>query len=152
MEQKLTLAQAKQQQHEAIEANRDLGVISYRTKAKQSDRIYEVVEGKHHAGGRVLGPGQRFHPTEEQIETGSLEGKARELTNSEYRDARRDVRGFAGADIGLRALPMAEQALKLAFEAQLTEEDFANVQPAGRDGRYTKAQVEELAAARRARS
>lgn len=139
-----TLEQAKAQHHAAVEENRDLGVVGYDTKEKQADVVYEVENGYHHAGGKRLGPGQRFRPTVRQVESGSLRGKARELTRSEGRDLKRPKPARApGADIGLRALPMAEGTLKLALEAELTEADFEGIEP-GFEGRYTRSQIEQI--------
>jgi len=143
-----TLAQAKKEHSNAVEANRDLGVVQYKSRQEQSDAVYEVVEGcKRLPGGLVLGPGQRFHPTVKQIKDGSLRGKARELSASELRGMRHTSTTFAGADIGLRTIPMAESTLKLALGAGLSEDDFAGIEP-GAEGRYTRAQVREIIAAR----
>jgi hypothetical protein len=133
-----------------IDLNRQLGVTDYRSGEKQSDRVYEVREGyKHLPGGIRLGPGQRFRPTERQIANGSLRGKASELTRSEYESVRRtDRRPMSnGADIGIRALPMAEGTLRFALEAGLRAEDFEGIEPAF-NGQYTKAQVAEILEAR----
>lgn len=148
----MTLDQAKAKRDEQIDQNRSLGVVEYKSGEAQSDKVFEVTEGlKYLPGGKVLGPGQRFRPTERQIANGSLRGKARELTGTEYAAIRRDERRpvSAGADIGLRALPMTNHALKLALDSGLTEADFEGVQPAGHDDQYTKAQVEEIIANRR---
>ncbi len=143
-----TLEQAKKEHSNAIEANRDLGVIQYTSRQEQSDAVYEVVAGcKRLPGNKVLGPGQRFHPTVKQVESGSLRGKARELSASELRGMRHQPKHFAGADIGLRNVPMAETTFKLALDAQLTETDFTGIEP-GHEGRYTRAQVREIIAAR----
>lgn len=145
-----TLEQARQDRHEAIEANRALGVTEYKSGEKQSGEVYEVVEGyKHLPGGIRLGPGQRFHPTERQVRTGSLKGKARELSRSEYESVKRSERRVVstGADVGIRALPMADTTLDLALREGLTEEDFEGVEP-GFEGRYTRSQVTEIIEAR----
>lgn len=145
-----TLEQAQQERHEAIEANRELGIVEYKSNEKQSEAVYEVIEGrKHLPGGKVCGPGQRFHPTERQVKNGSLAGKAREITRSELRDLKNTSRSFAGTDfreMALRALPMTNHALTLALNTPtVTAEDFAGIEPAHKDG-YTKGQVEELIA------
>lgn len=141
---------AQELHHEAVEANRDIPVVPYKSGQKQSDLVYEVTDGyKRLPGGLVLGPGQRFHPTEKQVRDGSLKNKARELSRSEYRDLRAPRKSFGvGADIGIRALPMAEGTLQLALEAGLTEEDFKGVDPEGSGARYTRAQVETMIAQR----
>jgi hypothetical protein len=146
----MTLEQATAARGEAIEGNRELAVAEYKSGEKQADVVYEVIEGyKHLPGGIRLGPGQRFRPTERQIANGSLKGKARELTRSEYGSVGRSERRAVahGADIGIRALPMAEGTLKFALEAGLRETDFDGVEP-GFEGRYTKAQVAEIIEAR----
>lgn len=148
----LTLEQARKERESAIENNRDLGVIDYPSKQQKADAVYEVIDGYKHLpsgqkGGKTirLGPGNRFRPTEKQVADGSLKGKARELTRSEYagvsRDDRRPV--STGADIGLRSLNMEKAALKAALDAGLCEEDFADMKP-GAFGRFTLEQVEEV--------
>lgn len=104
---------------------------------------YEVVEGYHHvrdASGRSkrYGPGDRFHPTRKQVESNSLEGKARKV-----RDAYEPTT-TQGADIGLRSLPMTDAALELALDEGLSEEDFEDIEPDGVHGDYLKGQVEDL--------
>lgn len=146
----LTLEQAKATDFEQRDGNRRSGVVEYESGEKQSDRVYEVTDGlKYLPGGKVLGPGNRFHPTERQIRNGSLKGKARELAQSEYASVSRKERRpvSSGADIGIRALPMAEGTLALALEAGLREEDFAGLEP-GYEDRYTRSQVEEIIEAR----
>jgi hypothetical protein len=145
------LRRAEHQHHEATESNRALGVIGYKSGEKQSEQVWEVAEGlKYLPGGKVLGPGHRFHPTERQVRQtakgkGGLTGKARELSRDEYASIRRDDRKpmSRGADIGIRALPMAEGTLKFALEAGLSETDFVGIEP-GFEGRFTKAQVAEI--------
>lgn len=146
-----TLEQAQERRHQAVESNRDLGVIKYKSKQKQSDAVFEVEEGHHTLpDGQRLGPGQRFHPTESQVTGGkggrsTLAGKAREVTRSEYRDLRQQAPAarVPGADIGIRQLPMADSTLKRAIEGDLTEADFAGLEPAF-EGRFTGKQIEEL--------
>lgn len=151
-----TLEKAHEQAREAREANREIGVISYTSAQKQSDKVYEVKEGyKHLPGGIRLGPGNRFHPTEKQVADGSLKGKAEEIRASEYRDLTRSKRPDAkprapGADIGIRRFEMAPTTLTYAIEQGLTEDDFEGVEPEGSDGRYTHAQVEAMVEAREA--
>lgn len=145
-----TLEQARDTRREQVDGNRRLGVVEYESGEKQSDRVFEVTDGlKYLPGGKVLGPGNRFHPTERQVEQGSLRGKARELTQSEYGSVSREDRKPVsnGADIGIRALPMADTTLKLALRAELSEEDFEGIEP-GYEGRYTRSQVEEIIEAR----
>lgn len=119
----LTMAQAKQQHAEAIENNRDLGIVQYRSKERLSDQVYEVAEGKHHLpGGITLGPGMRFHPTERQVRTNSLRGKARELSRSEERDLKRTGRMFAGADFEAMQRQADEQAAAEAAQRRAAED------------------------------
>jgi hypothetical protein len=142
-----------------IDQNRAIGVIDYKSNETQSREVWEVTDGLKYLpakerGGKqqVLGPGNRFHPTTAQVEQtrrgkGGLLGKARELTATEMGAfGRRAV--SAGADIGLRSLPMTQHALSLALEFGLTEDDFRGIEPDG--DRITKAQVEELIAFRQA--
>lgn len=146
----LTLEQAQAKDADERDHNRRLGVVEYTSGEKQSDAVYEVTDGlKYLPGGKVLGPGNRFHPTVRQVRQGSLRGKARELTQSEYGSVRtsRKRASVNGADVGLRALPMADTTLDLALRADLTEEDFAGVEP-GFEGRYTRSQVQEIIDAR----
>jgi hypothetical protein len=146
----LTLEQAQATDFEQRDGNRRVGVVEYESGEKQSDRVFEVTDGlKYLPGGKVLGPGNRFHPTVRQVESGSLRGKARELSQSEYGSVSREDRKARsrGADIGIRALPMAETTMKLALGAQLTESDFEGVEP-GYEGRYTRSQVQEIIDAR----
>jgi hypothetical protein len=151
--------QAKIQHAEAVEANRALGVIEYKSGERQSDEVWEVTDGLKYLPGeerksQVLAPGMRFRPTVEQVRQtragrGGLRGKARELTTSEYASLRRDGRTVmaTGADIGLRGLSMEKDALALALEHHLSEADFDAVKP-GRFGRYTIEQVESMVAER----
>ena len=141
-----TLEQAQKEHSKAVEYNRDLGIVEYKSRQKQAkDVVYEVVEGcKRLPGGHVLPPGARFHPTEKQVRDGSLRGKARELTASEYRGLKVERQSFAGADIGVRSIPMTESALRAALAAGLTEEDFDGLEGDGAEGRFTKPQVDAL--------
>jgi hypothetical protein len=154
MEKITTLEQAERVHRDAVLANQQLPIVEYNSNEKQSDQVHEVTEGFKHLPGpdgtiKTLGPGNRFHPTERQILTGALEGKTRELTRSEYKELKSGKTiSMAGSDIGVRALPMSSALQKLALEKGLREEDFAGVEPAGAGGQYTKAQVEELAAAK----
>lgn len=106
------------------------------------DDLYEVEAGYHthtdpNGRERRLEPGATFHPTRRQVESGSLQGKAR-LKEPDTSSQ------FPGADIGVRSLPMTDAALELALEHDLSEEDFEGVEPAGADGDYLKSQVREL--------
>jgi hypothetical protein len=140
-----TMQEIQKQHHEAVDHNRALGVTEYKSGEKQVDAVYEVTDGyKHLPGGIRLGPGGRFRPTERQVKNGALRNKARELSGSEYRDIRASGSSVAGADIGLRALPMAEGTVEIALEAGLTEGDFAGIEPEGANSRYTRAQVERM--------
>jgi len=137
-----TLEQAQAQRIQDVESNRGVGVIPYKSGEEQSDRIFEVVEGyKHLPGGIRLGPGQRFHPTVKQVRTGALRGKARELTRDEHRSMTGKV--FSGADIGIRALPMADTTREMALKAGLRESDFEGIEP-GFEGRFTRSQVQRI--------
>lgn len=146
------LEKLNRETREATESNRSIGVIDYESRGqKKSGRIFEVERGLHYLpDGQVLGPGQRFHPLEGQVrETApgrfALAGKARELTGSELTGVKMNGRTqIAGADIGLRALPFSSAALKLALDEDLKVEDFKGVEPAGSQGKYTKAQVQEI--------
>jgi len=137
-----TLEQAQADRLKAVESNRALDVVEYKSGEEQSDKIFEVVEGyKHLPGGIRLGPGQRFHPTVKQVRTGALKGKARELTRDEHRSMTGKV--FPGADVGIRALPMAKTNMEMAIKAGLKESDFEGVEP-GLEGRYTRSQVQKI--------
>lgn len=144
-----TLQEQQATRADQIDLNRELGVVDYRSGEKQSDQVYEVIEGyKHLPGGIRLGPGQRFRPTERQVANGSLRGKARELSRSEYRNIQRDERRpvSTGADfreMGLRSIEMADGTRAAAYDGGLGAEDFEGIEP-GFEGRYTRAQVEEL--------
>lgn len=151
-----TLQQQQAERRDQIEGNRALGVQPWKNNEEQSDKVFEVEEGYHYLprepGDRQkqrLGPGHRFHPTVSQVERGSLAGKARELTATEYAGLGRDDRKpmTSGADIGIRALPMADTTVKLALGAGLTEEDFVGLEPEF-EGRYTRKQVQALIDAR----
>lgn len=155
-----TLEKLQADREKAIEGNRALGVIPWGNRQEQAkDVVYEVLDGYHRVPSSptdsprgpemlTLGPGNRFHPTVHQVQTNSLRGKVRELNRDEYAsigrsgDPSRSPK-FAGADIGIRALPMSDAALKLALGV-LSEEDFEGVTPEGSDGRYLVKQVEAL--------
>lgn len=156
-----TLEKLQDQHVKDMDINRALGVVEYKSGEKQSDRVYEVVEGcKGLPGGIRIGPGARFHPTEAQVKNGSLRGKARELTATEYGSVRRHERPPVsnGADFGemaegaeaervakLSDLPMADTTLKAAIDGGLTVLDFQGIEP-GFEDRYTGSQVRELVA------
>lgn len=160
---KQTIEQKQRERAEQMEANRALGVIPWSSPEPQSEKVYEVVEGYHHVPGgkhprnvRKLGPGMRFHPTENQVAKGSLRGKARELTASELAgigrsaDPSRKIRS-TGADIGIRdssRFPLTPGALKLALDQKVTEEELAGVEGEGSEGTILKAQVAAIVAAR----
>lgn len=153
-----TLEQVQAKHDKAVEVNRDLNVVQYKSGEKQSERVYEVTDGvKYLPGGKGkrLGPGQRFHPTERQVRDGSLRGKARELSATELRGLGKPSRASGktaveGSDIGVRALPISSKLATYALENGLTEEDFAGVEPAGESGKFTRGQVDELIAAKSA--
>lgn len=150
-----SLEEVRGERADAIEANRDRGVIKWGNRQKLSDQVWEVTEGLKHVpdgkgGTLTLVPGNRFHPTEDQVrqtteeKRGGLLNKARELTRSEYAGLRSTRKVMAtGADIGLRSIPMADTTLQLALRAGLREEDFEGLEPT-ESGRYTRAQVQEL--------
>lgn len=96
---KATLEQLRKAHEEAVDANRDETVVEYKTGEALADEVYEVIEGKHHLPGvGAIGPGHRFRPTESQVRSGSLRGKARPLTAREMREVRAPRKYFAGAD------------------------------------------------------
>jgi hypothetical protein len=145
------------EKHEAqVEANRALGIIEYESKGRQSDAVYEVTEGRHRLpDGTALTPGKRFHPLERQVTGGkrgrsTLAGKAREVTATERRGIASSRTTVAGADIGLRTIPMTNHAMSLATDAKLDVSDFDGIEPAHEQG-FTKGQVEDIIA-RRAQS
>lgn len=149
-----TMQELQGEHDRKVEANRSLGIQAYKSGEKQSGEVWEVTAGRKYlpnGKGRqaVLGPGHLFHPTVRQIETGALEGKAREVPASVRRGLSTSgaIRS-TGADIGLRALPMADSTLKRAMQAGMTEEEFSGVDPEGADGQYTFRQVEAMIAAR----
>jgi hypothetical protein len=156
----MTLKEAQEQHRKDIEANQGLGVVEYDSTEPLSDRVFEVVEGKKFLPGKgaervVIGPGNRFHPTEREIKQfrgkpgrHSLEGKARELTGTEYTGLKASPLKVAGADIGIRALPITGHVLKLALDHNVTEGELRAIAPAGPGGNYTKAQVEEIVSKR----
>jgi hypothetical protein len=147
--------QELQSEHDRkVEANRALGIQEYKNGQKQSDEVWEVTAGRKYLPDgkgkpKVLGPGHLFRPTERQLETGALRGKAREVPASVRRGlpASGDIRS-TGADIGIRALNMAESTIKRALQAGMAEADFEGVEPEGQDGQYTFRQVEAMIAAR----
>jgi hypothetical protein len=155
----MTLEQAQAQHDREVDANRREGVIEWRNTETQSDRVFEVVEGKAHLTDPsdpkkriVVGQGHRIHPTEAQLKQiqnrkGGLYGKVRELTGTEY-DAlgRRAV--SPGANIGLRQFRMAEGTMRYAMDVGLTEDDFRGVEPEGSAGYFTRTQVEAIAESR----
>lgn len=107
--------------------------------AAHTEDLYEV-EGSYHyhrteQGERVrLEPGDRFHPTTKQVADGSLEGKARKVSESSG-----STSATVGADIGLRALDWgSEKALEVALEAGIDADAFAEaVEPGGATGYVT---------------
>jgi len=148
-----TLQEKQARRLDEIDLNRELGVVDYKSGEKQADVVYEVEEGyKHLPGGIRLGPGQRFRPTERQVANGSLRGKARELSRTEYSAIHRDERApvVSGADIGLRRFEMADSTRDYAHDSGLTEADFQGVEPEGANARYTRAQVEAMVEAKTA--
>jgi len=152
-----TLAEAKSDRDATIERNRARPVTEYPSKQKLSDQVWEVTEGLKHvpdgSGKRMntLTPGMRFRPTEAQVKQtasgrGGLLNKARELNRSEYAGISLGKRNRStGADIGLRALSMAEGTLRAAMDGGLTEQDFEGVVP-GHGGKFTREQVDDLIA------
>lgn len=178
---KATIEQLQQAHDAGTDMNRDEGVVQYKTSERLSDEVYEVQEGKHHLpGGTTIGPGHRFHPTERQVKSGSLRGKARPLSAREMREVKSTRPLFAGADFdemernareaeareqqqklqdaavaaaesdAFAALPMADGTRALASAAGLVAADFDDVLPTGQDGQYTRRQIEEMIAAKKA--
>lgn len=158
-----TLKEKEAQRTREIGQNEAIGVVEYKNGETQSNEVWQVTEGyKYLPGGKVLGPGHRFHPTVAQVEKtrrgrGGLTGKARELTGTEYDGLGRGARKVqvGGADFAamerrarLAELPMSESSVLLAFEAGMDAGDFAGIEPEGTAGRYLKAQVEALIEAR----
>lgn len=144
------LAEIQNKHDAAVADNQNGGVVPWKSGEKQSDRVFEVVEGTKYlpdgdGGQKRLGPGQRFHPTENQVRNGSLRGKARELTQTEMRGIRASGTTQPGADIGVRAIKGLSQNLaKIAIDSGLTEQDFDGIAPAGPGGQITRAQVDSL--------
>lgn len=162
----VTLQELQKQDAEARKANRKRAVADFTPKGNQKKApvVYEVIEGKHHMPatkdggdvqrGRILWPGERFIPTQQQVEQtiagkGGLCGKVVEVEGANAATLGRDSRTplIQGADIGIRALPMAKTTADLAIKLELTEDDFRGVQP-GPEGRITRAQVLALAEAK----
>jgi hypothetical protein len=150
-----TLEQKMAERRTQIAQNQELGVAEYESVEKQSPEVWEVIDGLKHLPGQKepLVPGRRFHPTERQAKRDDkgrspLDGKARELTGSEYRDLRSNRVSVAGADIGLRSLAMTPDALEFALDAQMDAADFDGVKPEGAGGKYTKGQVRAVLASR----
>lgn len=109
-----------------------------------SDQLYKVDRGTHvDAEGKRLTAGETFHPTNRQVATGSLRGKASPVAGSE---PRRSVRG---ADIGIRALEWgSDVALRKAVKNDVTVEELeAAGGPTGETG-YVTADVNRALAAR----
>lgn len=162
-----------------IEANQEIGVIPWKNDFEQdTSTVWEVVDGYHRVPPKPgskdfirMGPGNRFHPTVKQVEeanavhpTRGVRGRGgllrgghiRELSGTEMagigrsKDPSRKVMA-RGADIGIRALPMSDTALKLALGV-LSEDDFEGVEPARSDGAYTVEQIQALVEAKHADS
>lgn len=144
----MTISEASAARRKAVEANRRTGVTEYKSGQKQSERVFEVREGyKTLPGGIRLGPGQRFHPTEKQVASGALRGKAEEITESDYSSLSRTGKVFAGADfteMAINAVPMAESTRAYAIHSGLTAADFDGVEAEGANGRFTRTQVERM--------
>lgn len=102
---------------------------------------YRNVGGPHRrADGTWVAHGDTFTPTAKELAGGAADKFVRVATSEPFR----------GADIGIRALPMAEGTLKLALKAGLKGEDFEGVAPEGPDGQYTRKQVMAMIDARKA--
>lgn len=164
-----TMEQLQADHREAVEANQEIGVIEWKSDLPQSDEVWEVVDGYHHVPAeparsprgtkmKTLGPGNRFRPTVQQAKRGDARGgllrggKMRRLTATEMAGIGRSQdpshRPWSpGADIGIRALPMSDTALKLAL-GTLSEEDFEGTEPEGTNGVYTVRQVERMVEAK----
>ncbi len=146
----MTMEDAKVHQTNATEANRKLGIVEYKSGEPQSEKVFEVTEGlKHLPGGLVLGPGERFHPTERQVANGSLKNKAQELSRDQYTALGSGGRKSFGVNVDLLGkVPMAPTVREAAVAAGLVTEDFVGVEPEGSEGQYTKKQVEALVVAK----
>lgn len=152
----VTLKELQQKHEQDVETNRSTGIVEYESSEPVSDRVFEVTEGlKVLPGGKTIAPGARFHPTEREITPfrnkggrHSLDGKARELTATEYAGLKASSTRVAGSDIGIRALPITGHVLRYALDNNVTEDELRAVEPAGAGGNYTKAQVEEIVAKR----
>lgn len=159
-----TLQQYKEAHAAAVSANRRKPVVGATPGQESSGVVCEVVEGRHHLPGtnvskdpkkvefqrgRILWPGERFVATKAQLEAkkGGLKNKVRVVEGMEARTIGRDSRKpqSTGADIGLRSLSTLKgEALKAALDAGLQVEDFEDMEPVGKFGRYTLEQVENV--------
>lgn len=166
MRQERTLQELKDQHRAAVDSNRRRPVRDY--SGGKASTVLEVAEGKHHAPavargskaadlvrGETLVPGDRFIPTLDQLESlnkkGGLDagegGKFRVVEGAAAASISRTSRKpmSTGADIGLRALPTLKgEALKAALDAGLQVEDFDEVEPVGKFGRFTPEQVADV--------
>lgn len=100
--------------------------------ADVAPETWRVTGGYHRdADGRTLGPGETFQPTNRQVASGSLRGKAERVK------AHESIRS-TGADIGLRSLKWgSEAALRKALREGLSEDDFQGREPSGATGYVT---------------
>lgn len=116
---KATVEQLQRAHEQAMDHNRDTGVVQYKTREPLADDVYEVVEGKHHLpGGITIGPGHRFRPTVRQVESNALRNKARPLSAREMREITEPRRYFAGADFAEMERRAQEAEAREAVEKQ----------------------------------
>lgn len=147
----MTMQEATVAHKAAVAKNRNLPPVRAHNAQKQTGRTFEVESGFLHITDkdgkrRKVGPGQRFEATESQVR--DLGGGRTPLTNKavEVSAASGGRVSVQGADIGLRAL-MPQGLAKLAIEAGLTEDHFANITPEGEGGKFTRSQVEAVISA-----
>jgi hypothetical protein len=147
----LTLQQATAAHTAAVAKNRTDTVVQPHNGQQRTGRVFEIERGFVHlrdkAGKyRKLGPGHRFEATASQVR--EMANGRTPLTNKavEVSASAGSVRPMVGgADIGLRAL-MPKGLADLAIKAGLTEADFAGLDPEGREGMFSRAQVEAVLA------
>lgn len=95
---------------------------------------YRYTGGRHKSeNGDVVYQGDVYEPTEADLRN-----------KEDLWEPVTEGASVAGANIGIRALPMTDAAMELALEADLSEEDFEGIEPAGSSGDYLKSQVVAL--------
>lgn len=160
-----TIEELRAKHDRDLDTNRRLGIHESSSGEELSEQVHEVLDGYKTVwadgedGKRRpvrLGPGQRFRPTKNQVENGSLENKSRELTQSEYDALGKGARRARapGADFdemrvkALGDVQMAEGTRELAIEGGLSHTDFEGLEPGWMD-QFTRAQVEALIASKK---